>query len=322
MGGAAGAVVSARHCSGQGLRAGPPRVHSGPWPRLAPGPWRIVFKRRTVMPSPTPPSASSLPALRSHCLACGRALSLHERHAEGGYCADWQCRHQRDVARRRQALQARLQAERDAAAAAAGDPAAALAPIVVVRYYDTPLEPVPEAQRQALRDHLLALAPAVDALLAEAAEPGDDADASASNGPARADAAEVNALLGQVCARCTGHCCRLGHARHAFLDAEALAHQRRLDPALGHEALLDRYLAALPALHHAGSCAFHGEHGCVLPRPQRAPICNTFECPGLEQTRRAAEQDGVRRVYVVRHGEAGGPVGGFAPPYPAAQGVQ
>lgn len=252
---------------------------------------------------------------RSHCLSCGRALSLHERHADGGHCSDWQCRYRRDVARRRQALQARFREARDAAAAAAGDPSAAQAPVIVVRYYETPLEPVPEAQQQALRDHLMALAPAADALLADAAWPGDDADAAAP-GSARVDAAEVDALLGQVCARCTGHCCRLGYARHAFLDAEALAQQRRHNPTLDHAALVDRYLAALPALHHATSCAFHGEQGCVLPRPQRASICNRFECPGLEDTRRAAEQDGVRRVYVVRHGEAGGPQGGFAPPYP------
>ncbi len=267
------------------------------------------------MPSPTLPSAASVPALRTHCLACGRALSLHERHAEGGYCADWQCRHQRDVARRRQALQARLLAERDAAAAAAGDPAAAHAPIVVVRYYDTPLEPVPESQRQALRDHLAALEPAVEALLAA---PPDEAEGDSPPPPRtpaeQAAAAEVDALLAQVCARCTGHCCRLGYARQAFLDAQALARVRRQAPELSHARLVDDYLAAVPALHHATSCAYHGERGCVLPRERRADICNAFECPGLEQTRRHAEDAGLRRVYVVRHGEAGGPDGGFVPP--------
>lgn len=262
-----------------------------------------------------------LPALRSHCPACGRALSLHERHAEGGYCSDRLCRHRRLEAQRKEALAARMRADRDAAAAACGDPTAAQAPIVVVRWYDTPLEPVPDSRREAFRAHLMALEPEVDAVLA--GPPADDADPDPPPVPTEAEravAAEVDALLGQVCARCTGYCCRLGAPRQAFLDVEALVRERRREPAASHEAIVAWYLAAVPALHHAGSCVYHGERGCVLPRERRAAICNLFECPGLEQTRRHAERDGVRRVYVVRHYEKDGPEGGFAPPVGAEGG--
>lgn len=256
-----------------------------------------------------------LPALRHQCPACGRVLSLHERHADGGYCGDAMCRHRRYEARRKQELDTWMHADRDAAAAASGDPTTAEAPVVVVRWYDTPLEPVPDSQREALHAHLMALEAEVDALLA--APPPEEAEADLPPALTEAQqvlANEVDGLLGQVCARCTGYCCRLGFARQAFLDAEALVRERQRAPTASHAQIAAGYLAALPALHHAGSCAYHGERGCVLPRERRAAICNSFECPGLEATRRFAERDGVRRVYVVRHHGQDGPLGAFAPP--------
>lgn len=271
---------------------------------------------------------TSLPAQRLHCPACGKALSLHERFAHGGYCADVPCRHRRLEAQRKAELAAWMRQDRDAAAARVGRPDAALAPIVVVRWYDTPLVPVPAERVEALCTHLMALAPEVDALAAEAAadpaaesgsgsEPASEGVPTAFESPPCADAAEVDALLGQVCARCTGYCCRLGNGRFAFLDADALLRARQRHPGVDHAALVEARLAHVPPLHHAGSCVFHGTQGCTQPREERAAICNSFECPGLEQTRKHAEQDGVRRVYVVRHHEGGGPEGGFAPPYPS-----
>jgi len=281
---------------------------------------------------------AQLPAQRSHCAACAKALSRHERYAGGGFCGDVLCRHRRLAAQRKAELDEWMRCDRDAAAAAVAvaDPGAARAPIVVVRWSQTPLEPVPPEQREALRVHLMALQGEVEALLCGEGGAEDGAQGGAQDGaqdgvsappdddqpltpsPAQQTAAaEVDTLLGQVCAQCTGYCCRLGAGRHAFLDAQALLAARQHEPARAHAALVDSYLAALPERHHAGSCGFHGEHGCVLPRQRRAAICNSYECPGLEQARGHAEQDGVRRVYVVRHFEADGPEGGFAPPYGA-----
>lgn len=262
----------------------------------------------------------SLPALRHHCPACGKAMSQQERFA-GDHCSDWTCRHKRLEQQRKAEFAARLAKERDLAAESVGVPDAATAPVVVVRWYDTPLEPVPEAQRATFRSHLIALQPEV-VMLAEAeaarAAAGSADEEVWSPPPLDADAQrradEVDALLGQVCARCTGYCCRLGYSRQAFLDAPAMRRAQREHPGAVYEDLVQAYLDAIPALHHAGSCAFHGERGCVLPRERRAAICNSFECPGLELTRRHAEQDGVRRVYVVRHDAEHAPQGGFAPP--------
>jgi hypothetical protein len=257
---------------------------------------------------------AALPSLRSHCPHCSRALSVHDRFS-GGWCNDWQCRHQRLMAEQRAALSARLEALRDEALQASGLADTPPPPVIRVRFYNTGLEPVPDSQRQSLRSHLMALEHAVDGLRQAEAEVGMEAEAEADDGGLGTFPAdpEIDALLGQVCACCTGHCCRLGFSRHAFLDAAALRRAQRRSPALDHGALVDGYLNALPALHHAGSCGFHGERGCVLARHQRALICNTFECPGLEQTRQQAEQKGARRVFVVRLDDAQAPMGALVP---------
>ncbi len=253
--------------------------------------------------------------LRSHCPACAAELSLHERHS-GGFCLDWQCRWRRVEAQRRADFEQRMLAERDAAALRAKLPEARLAPMVVVRLYQTGLEAVPTAQREAMRSHLMALQPQVEALRAaaetRAATPAPD------TAQGDCEKQEIDALLGQVCASCTGHCCRPGFGGHGFLDAAALFKLMQASPRLSHVELVESYIGAIPELHHAQSCAFHGEQGCALPRQRRADICNDFECPGLEATRQHAESSGVRRVWVVRRESFERAEVGFVPPLPAA----
>lgn len=331
---------------------------------------------------PNPPLASTsastptstLPAWRHHCAACGKALTALERYG-GGLCHDWRCRHRRTDAHHAEAFHQRQRDARDAAAAQHPAISESLkqAPVVTVRLYDVGLAPVPEAQRQALKDHLVALRPAVQALAEAEAERAEreegasgaegvavlaamddlargelteDADVHAADGPSASSsssssapvsasaapppsheaavstASAVNALLGQVCAACTGHCCRLGQSRHAFIDAATLAaawrEARATDPEASLDAVEQRYLDAVASQHHQGSCAFHGPAGCTLPRARRAAICNDFECPTLEATRQWAEQKGVDRVFLVRHdrdaGWSGRTLTGFVPP--------
>ncbi len=313
---------------------------------------------------PNPPlastSTSTLPAWRHHCAACGKALTALERYG-GGLCHDWRCRHRRTDAHHAEAFHQRQRDARDAAATLHPAIAESLkqAPVVTVRLYEVGLAPVPEAQRQVLKDHLVALRSAVQALVETETEGDDrgerterasgaegvavwdgaargevtaDADALAaqspstapppSHGAALSTAAAVDALLGQVCAACTGHCCRLGLSRHAFIDAATLAaawrEARATDPEAPLDAVEQQYLDAVAAQHHQGSCAFHGPAGCTLPRARRAAICNDFECPTLETTRQWAEQKGVDRVFLVRHdrdaGWSGRTLTGFVPP--------
>ena len=60
------------------------------------------------------------------------------------------------------------------------------------------------------------------------------------------------------------------------------------------------YLARIPVQHVDGSCLYHGEEGCVLPRDERAPICNGWACPPLKAARRhmdAAAEGAVLAAY-------------------------
>ena len=47
-----------------------------------------------------------------------------------------------------------------------------------------------------------------------------------------------------------------------------------------------------------GSCVFHGERGCVLPRAARARICNEWQCQGLAGWARAIEAARPARLLV------------------------
>lgn len=229
------------------------------------------------------------PQPRSHCAVCGTALTLHERHA-GMVCSRMQCR------RHWQAEQQRLellewQQLRDARATEAHRPELRDVPVVALRRYETGLESVPVAQRESLRQHLMALQAESEAL----AEAGDGCV-----GEPRPDPPPVEHLLHQVCGRCGGFCCHLGNGGHAFLDARAMARAHRADPEADHATLVEAYLDAIPAIHQAGSCAYHGPQGCVLPRHRRGDVCNTWECTGLIEARQYAETTGGTAVFVVR----------------------
>ena len=109
----------------------------------------------------------------------------------------------------------------------------------------------------------------------------------AHHDPEGGHALSVHALLGQGCATCGGACCTRG-GTHAFLSAAALrgtaAEHTQGDTGTPLETLYTRYL---PATHYAGSCVFHGERGCTLPRALRSDTCNRYLCGELTALSRA-----------------------------------
>jgi hypothetical protein len=88
------------------------------------------------------------------------------------------------------------------------------------------------------------------------------------------------AVLGAACAVCEGRCCKAGDT-HAFLTARELASQLARGPPVSAEELLDAYMALLPDRSYEGSCVYHTERGCALPRPMRSDVCNQYRCPEL-----------------------------------------
>jgi len=156
--------------------------------------------------------------------------------------------------------------------AGAGDARVGAAPVVWLRPYHAPMVPVLGEHRDEHVAYLDALA-ADPAALTEAPVPDwpdDISDAPTTDGP--------------VCGSCRGHCCVQGVAYHGFIDIRLL-HRRQ---AVHGGTLADAaafYADALPAAHVQFSCLYHGEQGCVLPRAERAPICNGYACDALLQAR-------------------------------------
>ncbi len=227
------------------------------------------------------------------------------------------CRRRR-VNAQREADLADFRQLRDSQADQAALPALRAAPVVTLSWYETGLEPVPQHQRAALRQHLMSLQGEFESLLASACEaPAGELDSSPAPAPASASASaqasKVDSLLAQVCATCTGYCCRHGNGRHAFLDAAALRKAWLEHSDLNFAELVDGYLDEIPALHHIDSCVFHGERGCVLSRNRRAELCNRWECPGLRDARTFAESSGATRFFVVRGKPGEAFAAGFVP---------
>lgn len=86
--------------------------------------------------------------------------------------------------------------------------------------------------------------------------------------------------LAGACAACRGHCCRKG-GDDAYLDTAALHLAWSRLPDLNKDQLVSTYLDAVPDKAFEGSCIFHAEKGCSLPRTLRAPVCEAFLCGPL-----------------------------------------
>jgi len=240
------------------------------------------------MPVPIIPPRRIGPEWAAKCRVCAAPLTRHQHYSDG-LCANHRCREA--------ALQADLAAHRNDAAARAGVADAKSIPIVVVPYHhDHGMVIPPDEQREAMRQHIVALA-STDPSLAHPASPTSVEASAAANRP--------SAMASRTCGVCAGYCCRFGHAHKAFLDAATIDRVRAAQPGLAADQLADAYLALVPERHSEGSCLFHGERGCTLPTAMRADICNAYECGGLREARRVAEHERADAMYVVvRHAHA------------------
>lgn len=92
-----------------------------------------------------------------------------------------------------------------------------------------------------------------------------------------------------MCGFCRGWCCRHGGQRHAFIDLTLLKRrQARHGGSIADAAA--HYLAAVPKRHVQQSCLYATAEGCVLPRDERAPTCNSYACSGLVEARQQMAQ--------------------------------
>jgi len=106
------------------------------------------------------------------------------------------------------------------------------------------------------------------------------------------------------CETCRGSCCSLGASKMAFLRKDTL---QRTQQALNLGTLsdaIDYYLDLVPKRHVAGSCFFHTETGCAIPRERRSVTCNTYQCVALRRLRSAMKQVDPETPILIFNGEA------------------
>jgi len=200
------------------------------------------------------------------CRHCAAALAPQQRN--GGHCGAAGCRHRESLAQGSrlaqrlgepalQAAQPKLQGRR--------------ATLLWLREAETKLVPVSKSARAAHRAHLMALVneqPADDA-----AQPLAEASPSTARGEQE----------GRLCGQCRGYCCAHGGQTHAFITRPQLLRWQLRESGRTLQGAVDWYMAQVPQRHTRRACIYQGPQGCVLPREDRADICNSYACDSLVQ---------------------------------------
>ncbi|HET7408978.1 MAG TPA: hypothetical protein VFJ13_02145 [Paracoccaceae bacterium] len=155
--------------------------------------------------------------------------------------------------------------------------------------------PLPTARRSAFAAHL-------EAIVGQAFATAKPAVDLARREPCEREEAP---LLDAACATCQGKCCLLGGGTHAFLTADTIQFHRVRNPDAAPAEIVAHYLSQLPEASVEHSCVYHGPRGCVLPRRERATVCNRYHCnPQSEMIRRFREMSAEAAVIVADDGEA------------------
>jgi hypothetical protein len=242
-----------------------------------------------------------------YCNVCGGTLTVHR--VVHGFCEAAACRTmagQRWVEKKKvdeqDAIQRVVNEYRDALLEEKPQLKAQGVAVLVVPGLDSSLQLMRESRRDTLRTH-------IEALLVEPASVS--ANVAATPGVVR-DATTEKALAA-ACSTCRGFCCRKG-GDSAYIDATTIARVRYEHPELNSSEIAAAYVHAVPESSVGGSCIFHGDQGCTLPRDFRATICNDYFCGALEawlgkyspQTSQAVAAVVIRDSQVIRSAQVSG----------------
>jgi hypothetical protein len=200
-------------------------------------------------------------------------------HYSGDCCSTPRCRERH--------LQDQLEAFRNDTARLVEVPEPERHAIVVIPHRTGELVPVEPERQRALESHLSTLAAAC---------------AGQSAVSVRSD--DAPQAVPAVCSSCQGACCYHGGNHAAFLDEDTIGTFAALHPDLTPDEISSAYLRYVPDLHFAGSCVYHTDRGCNLPRTMRAAICNRYECRGLKMARELGQGSHPALFIVARHDNA------------------
>lgn len=158
-----------------------------------------------------------------------------------------------------------------------------------------PLVRLPEQRRQKLLEHLRQLVACSAELAPGRVEPDAQGDQPTCLRPTP-EAARESAILADACATCRGGCCGDG-GQQAYLNATKIGRYMK-NPQRENE-VCEAYMSYLPETSFDGSCVFHGETGCGLPREMRSDTCCSFHCHELVRLRESLTPDQPSQVLAV-----------------------
>ena len=105
--------------------------------------------------------------------------------------------------------------------------------------------------------------------------------------------------VGRVCAHCRGGCCGAGHDT-GFVDALLLRRVMKDKPEMRPREIYQTYMDCLPHKSIDGSCLFHTNLGCNLPRLLRSEVCNSYLCESVvDYMKKSVEEQQVKPAIVV-----------------------
>jgi hypothetical protein len=207
------------------------------------------------------------------CRHCGTALNTLQRHA--GLCGAAGCRLREVQARwARLAQQLGEPAQRAAAPHAGG----ARTTLLWLRHAETKIVPVPKAARAAHRAHL-------QRLIEQPVDPSVQPLAPAP------PPSNLGNQEWRLCAQCRGRCCTQGGPTHAFTTLPQLLRWQQREAGRTLQDAVDWYMAQIPPRHTWHACVYQGPQGCVLPREERADICNSYACDPLLQVQQQLQEE-------------------------------
>lgn len=161
-------------------------------------------------------------------------------------------------------------------------------PVGIVPRFRQTLVDVPEARRKAFLKHVHSV---VEQVIDESGRMPE------SSTPEPGGSERVLTAQYAGCALCQGRCCRNGR-EHAYLNKETMRRIRRDHPEKNMDQFLEMYLERLPAESVEGSCLFHGQAGCVLPRGIRSNICNEFLCTDIKLIGKTVQNSDADTIFI------------------------
>jgi len=214
------------------------------------------------------------------CPYCRQSLTDLQQRSAAAHCGAAPCRQAHALALQARGREAALQ-QRRLEAPARWRPQVANAAVIWLKHFRPRLADLDDGTRERFIAHLRGVATTPEL---HGRDPTFDYPETIHPQALAADAA--------LCAACGGRCCLAGLAHHAFIDAPVLERWAARAPGRTLADAAKHYAALLPAQHISGGCVFLGDRGCVLPREDRAPICNAYACDSLQATRRTLDDEG------------------------------